>query len=105
MMLKNLVLPTEIEVGDVHSMAMMPILEATLAMTIALIHDDYSNFKDVSKYWAKGELPPRTISLAQTICNRANELIKIIDLYRNAVGLDLEKEMHRGEFPEYYPEQ
>lgn len=104
-MLKNLIFPTEIEVSDVHSLAMIPILDATLAMTIALIHDEYSNFKDISKYWAKGELPPRTISLAQTLCDRANELIKITDLYRNAVSLDLEKELHRGQFPEYYPEQ
>jgi len=98
-MLRRVTLPTELEVLAIPPLAILSVLQVTLAMTVAAIHCEHPNLDEIPSYFADGGQPPRPLTLAQTICDRADELRRILDLYRTAVYPDISRTKNTIDFP------
>lgn len=98
-MLKNIALPRDLEVMAIPPLAMMTVSQAALAMMAAAIRCEHLNLDEIHLYFADGGLPPKSLSLAKTICDRADELINIIDAYRGAIAADVENLKQAADFP------
>jgi len=78
----KITLPTELEVLAVPPLSILSVLQATLAMTIAAIHCEHPDLNEIPRYLADEGLPPKSMVLAQTICDRCQELDAISDRYQ-----------------------
>jgi hypothetical protein len=87
-MISQLTLPSELDVLAIPPVAILSVLQVALAMTVAAVHCEHPDLDEITGYLADGLQPPRSLHLAQTICDRADELNRIIDAYR--VSLDVE---------------
>jgi hypothetical protein len=81
----KITLPTELDVLAVPPLSMLSVLQTTLAMTIAAIHCEHPDLNEIPRYFADDGQLPKSMVLAQTICDRCNELDAITDLYQQAV--------------------
>ena len=86
-MLKSVTLPKDLEVLAIPPLAIIAVAEVALAMTTAAIRCEHLNLG----YFADGDLPPKSLSIAKTICERAEELISILYAYQPAVDAEVSK--------------
>jgi hypothetical protein len=90
-MLKRLTMPTELEVLAIPPLALLSVTEVSLSMMAAAIHCEHLDLDEIPRYFADGLPPPKSLTLARTICDRAEELICILDAYRAAVHAEIAK--------------
>lgn len=83
--LKTITLPGEWEVLIDPPLASVAILQVALEMIATAIRCNHVDLNEIPDYFAKGEQPPTYLTLAQTICDRADELRRILHLYCHAI--------------------
>jgi hypothetical protein len=98
-MLREIKLPCDLEVMAIPPLPLISVTEAALAMTAAAIRCEHLNLDEYPRYFADGELPPKSLSLAKTICERTEELINILDAYRQAINAEISKLKKAADFP------
>lgn len=98
-MLMEIKLPCDLEVMAVPPLALISVAQAALAMTAAAIRCEHLDLDEYPRYFADGDLPPKSLSLAKTICDRTDELINILDAYRAAVDAELSRLKKAADLP------
>jgi hypothetical protein len=83
--LKSITLPTEWDVLIDPPLATIAILQVALEMIVTAIHCNHADLNEIPDYFANGEHPPDYLALAQIICDRADELRRILHLYCHAI--------------------
>jgi hypothetical protein len=96
---KKMTLPSELDVLATPPLALLSILDVTLTMTVAAIHGEHPDLDEITGYFANGDRPPKSLSLAQTICNRADNLKATIDKYRKSLHDDILKMKYPDDLP------
>ena len=90
-MLREIKLPCDLEILAIPPVALISIAQAALAMTAAAIRCEHLDLDEYPRYFADGDLPPQSLSLAKTICERTEEFISILDAYRAAVDAEVSR--------------
>jgi hypothetical protein len=98
-MLREIRLPCDLEVMAIPPLALMSVAKAALAMTAAAIRCEHLDLDEYPRYFENDELPPRSLSLAKTICERTDELINILDAYRLAIDVEVSKLKKAADLP------
>ena len=98
-MLRGIKLPCDLEVMAIPPLALIAVAQAVLAMTAAAIRCEHLNLDEYPRYFENDELPPKSLSLAKTICQRAEELINILSAYQGAVNAEVAKLKRAADFP------
>ena len=83
--LKTIALPSEREVLVDPPLATIAILQVALEMIVTAIRCNHIDMNEIPDYFANGEQPPTYLVLAQIICDRADELRRILNLYCHAI--------------------
>jgi len=91
MILRKVTLPSDLEVLAIPPLATISVAKVALAMTAAALRCEHLDLDEYPRYFADGELPPKSLSLAKTICDRAEELISILAAYHSAVDREVSK--------------
>jgi hypothetical protein len=99
MMLRKITLPCDLEVMAMPPLALITVAKTALAMTAAAIRCEHLNLDEYPLYFADGDLPPKSLSLAKTICERTEELINILVAYRAALDAEVSKLQKTADFP------
>ena len=98
-MLREITLPCDLEVMAIPPLALISVAEAALAMTAAAIRCEHLDLDEYPRYFENDELPPKSLSLAKTICERTDELINILDAYQFALNAEVSKLKKAADFP------
>ena len=98
-MLREITLPCDLEVMAIPPLALISVAEAALAMTAAAIRCEHLDLDEYPRYFENDELPPKSLSLAKTICERTDELINILDAYQFALNAEVSKLKTAADFP------
>ena len=98
-MLRKITLSTELEVMAVPPLALLSVVEVALAMMTAAIHCEHLDLNDIPRYFADDCHPPKSLILAQTICDRSEELINILNAYRMAIDTEINRMKYAADLP------
>lgn len=98
-MTKKITLPSELDVLAVPPLAVLPILQVTLAMTTAAIHCEHPNLDEIPRYFYDNGQYSSSMLLAQTLCIRADELRPIIDRYLHALNMPFKSGKNNSDLP------
>jgi hypothetical protein len=90
-MQRSITMPTELEVLAVPPLALLSVLEVSLTMLTAVIHCEHLDLNEFPRFFEAGGLPPKSLILARTICDRAQELTSILEAYQTAVLAEISK--------------
>jgi hypothetical protein len=80
--LRCITLPTELDVLAAPPLASISVLEAALAMIVAVIHCEHPDLDEIQSYANDGIQPPGSLLLAQAICYQSDDLRLMLDTYR-----------------------
>jgi hypothetical protein len=98
-MLREIKLPRDLEVLAIPPLALISVAKAALAMTAAAIRCEHLDLDEIPRYFAHGDLPPISLTLAKTICEQADSLISILDAYWHAVDAEVSKLKKDADLP------
>ena len=97
--IRSVKLPTDFDILAVPSLTAIVVLEVALSMTVSAIHCEHIDLDELPRYIAEGDHPPRTLALAQNICDRADDLLKILVAYRDASNTEITSMKTANGFP------
>lgn len=98
-MLREIKLPCDLEVMAIPPLALIAVAETALAMTAAAIRCEHLDIDEYPRYFADGGLPPKSLSLAKTICERIEDLLNILGAYQFAVNAEVSKMKKSADLP------
>lgn len=96
---KYIKLPTGYDLLTLPTLAPITILKTALSITITAIHCEHLDLDELPMYFENELSPPKSLVLAQAICDSAFELLRYIEDYRKAHLADMDAMKRAAEFP------
>ena len=96
---KLIKLPTEHDLLTLSTLAPITILRSALSITITAIHCEHLDLDELPRYYEDKTPPPRSLALAQSICDIAGDLLLTIDDYRKTYREEMEAMKRVADLP------